>query len=145
MHLNVCLTIENFVLVGLDWVSTHDAIFFSMSHIHAYVLFHSYFWIVIVICFSLSLSLSDRLHMAPKCKSTPTQNPLGSGGLLFLLIPFPLFMFGSMMGRLSRTSLRTFRNVAFIRSAMSFCWTFPTFLYPVSFGLGDGNFFVRYP
>ena len=66
-------------------------------------------------------------------------------GLLLLLIPFPLFMFGSMMGRPSRTSLRTFRNVAFIRSAMSFCRTFLTFLYPVSFGLGDGNFFVRYP
>ena len=28
---------------------------------------------------SLSLSLSDRLQMAPKHKSTPAQNPFGSG------------------------------------------------------------------
>ena len=48
------------------------------------------------------------------------------------------------MGRPSRTSLRTFRNVAFIRNAMSFCRTFPTLFYPVSFELGDGNLFVRY-
>ena len=29
-------------------------------------------------CF-LSLSLTDRLHMAPKRKSTPTRNPFGFG------------------------------------------------------------------
>ena len=79
-HLDVCLIIENCLLVGLDWVSTHDPIYFQ--HVtcscifHAYEFFHSYFQIVVVFYFllSLSLSLTDRLHMAPKCKSTSARN-----------------------------------------------------------------------
>ena len=39
------------------------------------------------------------------------------------------------VSRHNRTSLRTFRNVAFIWSAMLFFWTFPTLLYLVSLGL----------
>ena len=65
------------------------------------------------------------------------------GLLLFFL--FPLFTFGSEMGRPNRISLRTFRNVAFIRSAMLFRRTFPTLLSLWSFVLGVGNLFVRYP
>ena len=61
-----------------------------------------------------------------------------------LLLIFPLFTFGSMMKRPIGTSLRTFLNVAFIWSAMWFCRTFSTLLYPMSFTLGDGNLFVRY-
>ena len=84
MHLDVCLIVENCVLVGLDWVSTHDAIIFSTSHVHAYFM-HTYpffsiflFWVVMVCFVCLSLSPLDRLRMAPKCKSTPTQNPFRS-------------------------------------------------------------------
>ena len=117
---------------------------FSMSHVHAYVLFHYYFWIVIVFCFFLSLSLS-RID----CAWHPSTNLLRHETLLvssfLLLILFPFFTFGSMMGRPCKTSLRNFRNLAFIRSAMSFCRNFPTLLYPMSFRLEDENLFVRYP
>ena len=58
MHLDVCLTIENCVLIGLDWVSTHDAI--SVSHVHAYFM-HTYSLIPFLDCdcvvFFLFLSL----------------------------------------------------------------------------------------
>ena len=121
---------------------------FSMSHVHAYVLFHYYFWIVIVFCFFLSLSLSLSLSRID-CAWHPSANPLRFrtllvSGLLLLLI-HPIFKFDFMMGRPTRTSLRTFRDGAFIQSTMSFYQTFPTLLYPVSFELGDGNLFVRYP
>ena len=69
---------------GLGW--TYDAIIFSTSHIHAYFM-HTYpfFSFFILYCdyvlffFSLSLSLSNKLHMAPKQKSTSTWNPFCSG------------------------------------------------------------------
>ena len=109
---------------------------------------HTYYFIIIfelLLCFvSLSLSLS-RID----CAWHPSTNLLRHETLLvssfLLLIVFPFFTFGSMMGRPCKTSLRTFRNLAFIRSAMSFCWNFPTLLYPMSFRLGDENLFVRYP
>ena len=62
---------------------------FSSSHVQAYVLFHSYFWIVIMFSLSLSLSLSlphvymNRLRIAPKRKSILAWNPLGSGSSSF--------------------------------------------------------------
>ena len=65
----------------------------------------------IFLSLSLSLSLSDRLRMAPKSKSTPAQNPFGSESSSSNT---PLFTFSSVMGRPNRTSLRTFRNMAFI-------------------------------
>ena len=82
MHLDVCLTIENCVLIGLDWVSTHDAI--SMSHAHAYFM-HTYSLIPFLDCDCVvfSLFLSDRLCMALKRKSTLAQNPLGFGSSSF--------------------------------------------------------------
>ena len=109
---------------------------------------HTYYFIIIFelwLCFvSLSLSLS-RID----CAWNPSTNLLRHETLLvssfLLLILFPFFTFGSMMGRPCKTSLRTFRNLAFIRSAMSFCRNFPTLLYPMSFRLGDENLFVRYP
>ena len=155
MHIDVCLVIENCVLVDLDWVSTYDAIYFQ--HVicswifHAYVLFHSYFWIVIVFCFLLSLSLSLFLSLSRiDCKWHLSTNLLRLRillvpGLLLLIFPFPLFTFGFVMGRPNRTSLRTFRNMAFIQSALSLRRTFPTLLSLWSFGLGAGNLFVSYP
>ena len=72
MHLDVCLIVKSCVLVGLDWVSTHGAIF--VSHItcscifHAYVSFFISFYVLYCDCVlsSLSLSFLDRLCMAPK-------------------------------------------------------------------------------
>ena len=125
MHLDVCLFIENCVLVGLHWVSTHDAIIFHMSHVHAYFM-HTYLFFSFFVLFCdcvLSLSLSLSLSQID-CAWHPSANLIQLGtrfvlGLLCLLIfPFPLFKFGSVMRRPIRTSLRTFLNVAFIRSVM---------------------------
>ena len=97
----------------------------------------------------LSLSLSLSLSRID-CTRHLSTNPLWLRtflvlGLLLLIFPFPLFTFSSMMGRPNRTSLRTFKEVAFIWSAILFCWTFSTLLSPVSFRLRTGNLFVRYP
>ena len=71
------------MLVGLDWVFTHDAFKFCTSHVHAFM--HTlYFFIPFLVCdvfyslsLSLSLSLLDRRAMTPKVrKSTPVWNPL---------------------------------------------------------------------
>ena len=62
MHLDVYFIIENCVLVGLDWASTHGAIIFSTSHVHAYYMhtlsFLFLYSFVTMFYFSLSLSLS---------------------------------------------------------------------------------------
>ena len=123
MHLDVYLIIENCVLVGLDWASTHGAIIFSTSHVHAYFMhtlsFLSLYSFVTVFSLSLSLSLSQI-----DCAWHPSVNlilleTLFVPGLLRLLtFPFPLFTFSFVMRRPIRTSLRTFLNVAFIWSAM---------------------------
>ena len=117
---------------------------FSTSHVYAYFM-HTYSSILISGCdcvLFLSLSLID-------CAWYLSANLLCLGtllvpSLLLLLIPFPFFTFGSMMGRPYRTSLRTLRNVAFIWSTMSFCRTFSTLFYLMPFKIGDGNLFVRY-
>ena len=125
MHLDVYFIIENCVLVGLDWASTHGAIIFSTSHVHAYFM-HTLSFLFLysfVTMFSLSLSLSLSLSRI-NCAWNPSTNLILLGtllilGLLHLLtFPFPLFKFGSVMRRPIRTSLRTFLNVAFIWSAM---------------------------
>ena len=59
MHLDVCLYVENCVLIGLDWVEPIMHLFCT-SHVHAYV--HSSFLLLVlccdcVFCFSPSLSL----------------------------------------------------------------------------------------
>ena len=89
------------VLVGLDWFSTHDAIIFSTSHVHAFIPFLFFLFALLWLCsvsFSLSLSLSlflslsllDRLHMAPKHKSNPSQDPFRFGSSSSFDLPIPL-------------------------------------------------------
>ena len=60
MHLDVCLFVENRVLLGLDWVEPMMQFSFSVSHVHAYFM-HTYpffsiflFWVMIVFAVSLS-------------------------------------------------------------------------------------------
>ena len=64
------------------------------------------------------------------------------GHLLLILLRLTS---GSVMRRLIGTSRRTFLNVAFILSATWFYRAFSILLYPMSFTLGDGNLFMRYP
>ena len=114
---------------------THDASY--ILHVtcscifHAYVSFHfSISGCDVFLSLSLSLSLS---HSQIDCAWHLSANPLRLKtllvlSLLLLILLFPLSTFGSVIGRPNRTSLRTFRNVAFIRSAMLFCRTFPLLL-----------------
>ena len=120
---------------------------FSKSHVHASFI-HTYsfipfsrLWLCYVSSLSLSLSQID-------CAWHLSANPLQLGTLLVLslfLLIHPLFTFGSVMVRPSKTSLRTFKDVALIQSIMLFFRTFLTLLYPMSFGLKDENLFMRYP
>jgi len=105
-----------------------------------------FFLFVVIYCDVFSLSLID-CTWHPKHVSPLQLGTLLVLGLLLLLLLIlsPLFTLGSMMGRPKRTSWRTFRKVAFIQSAMLFCWTFLTLLSPSSFELGVGNLFVRDP
>ena len=123
----------------------------ALHSISIFTIFHGFRWVLDYwkLCvgrFGLSLSLSP-IDYAWHLSANLIQL-----GILFVLVlhlllifSFPFFKFGSMMRRLIRTSVRTFPNVAFIRSTMWFCWTFSTLLYMMSFTLGDGNLFVRYP
>ena len=107
--------------IGLDWVEPMMQLFLA-RHIFMHIScirtlsFLSLYSIVIMFClFFLSLSPS-RID----CTWHPSRNLLRLGTLFvqghLLLLIFPLFTFGSVMRRPSRTSLRTFLNVAFIRS-----------------------------
>ena len=151
MHLDVCLIIGTCAgRFGL--VLPMMQVIFCTSHVHAYFMrtypFISLF--LVVMCFlslSLSLPLSlTQINYVWHLSANPLRlETLLVPGLLLLILLFPLFMFGSVIGRPNKTSLRTFRNVAFIRSAMLFCWTFLTLLSLWSFGLEAGNLFVRDP
>ena len=140
----MCAWLLKCVLVGLDWVL--PMMQFIFLHVTCSCIFHAYlsflflfFWL-----WCLSLSLSDRLRMAPKRKSTLARNSLGFGSSSSDPL-IPLFMFGSVMGRPNRTSLKNFRNMAFIWNTMLFYQTFPTFLSLRSFGLRAKNLFMRDP
>ena len=134
---------------GLGW--THDAIIFSMSHVHSHFM-HTYpFFSFFVLCcdYVLFLSLIPSLSQID-CAWCPNANLIWLGTLfvpshhLLLILPFPFFTFDSMMRKPIRTSQRTFLNMAFIQSAMWFYQTFPILLFSMSFTLEDGNLFMRY-
>ena len=91
--------------------------------------------LVLFCVFFLSLSpfLSISCSIAPKCKSTPSRNPLRfkasfSSPLLILHPP----MSSSVMIKPIRTFQRTFHDVAFIQNAKSFYWTFSILTFPLS-------------
>ena len=121
-HLDLCLIVENCVLIGLDWVELMMQLFLAlhmfMYSFHAYIPFLFYLSFLGCDCVLFSLSLLDRLHRHP------STNLLRLGTLFILshLLPpillFPLFTFSFVMRRPIRTSWRTFLNVVFIRSAM---------------------------
>ena len=83
MHLDVCLYVENYVLIGLDCVEPMMqfplARHIFMHSFHAYIPFLFYLFVLGCDCVLFSLSLSDRLRMAPKRKFTSTWNPFRFG------------------------------------------------------------------
>ena len=112
----------------------------ALHSIFIFTVFHAY---IPFLSLSLSLSQIDYTWY-------PSANLLQSGTIfvrdhLLLILLFPFFTFSSLIRRPIRTSLRTFLNVAFIRSATWFCRTLKTLLYSISFTLGDRILFMRYP
>ena len=87
--LDVCLLCCNdCVLLGLDWAEPMIFFLVCISHVHAFSCIRTfnslYSFILFCWCFfdclfpSLSLFLALVCSMAPKCKFTPSQNPLQS-------------------------------------------------------------------
>ena len=94
MHLDVCLLYYNdCMLLGLDWVepmlSLSLHVTCSCIFMHTYLHFFIFLYIASLVLFCVSLSLSPSLllmlvcFMAPKRKSTMSQNPLHSGASSF--------------------------------------------------------------
>ena len=89
MHFRCVITMLNCcVLVGLDWI---EPMMYLSLHVTCSCIFHAYvplilyiliYWCCLVLFCSLFLPLSLFLllvySMAPKCKSTPSENPLYS-------------------------------------------------------------------
>ena len=118
MHLlDVCLIIDmSVVRFGLGFAMMQFQ--FCTSHVYAYFM-HTYSFLSLVlvvmcvcVCVCVFFFRIDCVwHLSANLLWLRT---LLVPSLLLLILPFPLFTFGFVMGRLNRTSLRTFRNVAFI-------------------------------
>ena len=114
-------------------------------HFHAYVLSIQY--ILILFCYLGLYWLPLSPSLSSVCVSLllwhPNANLLHPRTLFVpghpLLLILHLFLSSSMMRRPNRTSLRTSLDKAFIRNAKSFCRTFPTLTYPLSFIIGVGS------
>ena len=119
MHLDVCLYVENCVLIGLDWVEPMMQIFFAYHMFMHFLCIRTLSLLYILVpvmmvffCFSLSLSLIVyALH--------PSANSLRLKTLFFprhLPLILLLFTFSSVMRRPVKTSRITSPNVVFIRN-----------------------------
>ena len=141
MHFRcVIYMLSCYVLVGLDWAE--PMMFLNLhvicSCIRTFIFLYSYIFCVgtFLIVF-LSLSLHSCVSLLLWHLNT---NLLRLGHLLPLTLHHPLF--GFVMRTLERTSWRTFVNETFIQNVMSFCQTFLTLTYPLSFTVGVGSHFV---
>ena len=132
--------------IGLGWA--HDAISFAYHmFMHSpcirtlfsiYLLYLNCFGTFLIVSLSLPLFLFTLvMSMAPKRKSTLSQNPLRFGARLLLILL--ILIFGSVMRLPERTSRRTFFAEVFIRNVESFWRTSPTLTFPLSFTIGDGS------
>ena len=101
MHLDVCLYVENCVLIGLDWVEPMMQCFLHTTCsciFHAYVPFIFY---LLVLCCDGSLSLSLSLSRIV-CAWHPSTNLLHLGTLhvlRHLLLTLLFFTYGSVIRR----------------------------------------------
>ena len=150
MHFRCVLyMLSRCVLLGLDqaeammYLSLHVTC--SCIFIHTYLHFFIFLYTAIIGTF-LIVSLSLSLFLALVCSCHLNANLLHPRTLCvlghLLLLTLHLLLYGSMMIKLERTFQRTFVDEVFIRNAMSFCRTFPTLTYPLSFIVGVGSHFV---
>ena len=120
-----------------------------LMHFHAYV-FYILYILIYLNCFGTFLIISfSRPHSLVYVNASWHLNislfhpgtPFTSGHPLLLLILLP-HTSDSVMRMPKRTSLRTSLDEAFIRNAKSFCWTFSTLTYPLSFTVGVESHYV---
>ena len=136
------------VLVGLDWAELmmYLNLHVICSCIHIFNSLHSYILLCWYFSDCLSLSLSLSLFLALVCSCHLNANLLHPRTLCVLghLLPLTLhlLLYGSVMIKPERTFWRTFVDEAFIWNATSFCRTFLTLTYPLSFIVGVGSHFV---
>ena len=138
------------VLVGLDWAKPMMLFYIAchmFMHSHAYVLSFQYiliycelFWDFFDCLLSLSLPFSVYVslflwHRIVNLLCPRTLFVSGHPLLLTLL----LSLFGFVIRRPNRTSLRTFLDKAFILNAKLSCRTSLTSTYPLSSTVGDGG------
>ena len=121
-----------------------------MSHAHAFscirtfIFFYSYTAVVstfLIVSFSLSLSFlrwSALWHLNAILLRPKTLCVLGH----FLPLTLHLLLYDFVMIKPERTFQRTFVDEAFIWNATSFCWTFLTLTYPLSFIVGVRSHFM---
>ena len=134
--------------IGLDWAKpimhlnlhvTCSCIFMHM-YLQYFILWYFVVVTFLIVFLSLSLSYVSLLlwHLNANLLSPKTFCVLGH------LLPLTLLhlLFSSMMRMLERTSRRTFVDKAFIWNATSFCQTFLTLTYPLSFTVGVGSHFM---
>ena len=108
--------LQTCVLVGLDWVKPMMQLLLHVTcsciPMHTYFLFNTFWY------YFAAWDFSDCLFL-----------PLS-------------FLFGLIMRRPNRTSLRTSLDEAFIWNAKSFCRISPTLTYPLSFTVGVRSHYV---
>ena len=129
------------IRIGLGWA---NYVFKLACHMfmHTYLYFVTFLYTVVLVLFLLSHSLFLALvySMAPKRKSTPSQNPLRSGASSSSdPTPFHVWFRDD---KAQKDFLQNFWDEAFIQNTTSFCQTFPTLTYPLSFTVGIGSHFV---
>ena len=141
------------VLVGLDWAEPMMLFILyvtcSCIPMHTFFPFNIFFDILncfgtFLIVFSLSLSLSLSLLLSVYVNLllwNPNVNLLRPETLFIPRHPFLLTLllslFGFVIRRPNRTSLRSFLDEAFILKTKSSCRTSPTLTYPLSSIVGD--------
>ena len=132
---------------GLGWA--HDIFKFArhmLMHFHAYIpSFFSILILLLLVLFWLSLSLSLSFlrwsalwHLNAILLRPKTLCVLGH----FLPLTLHLLLYDFVMIKPKRTFQRTFVDEAFIWNAISFCWTFLTLTYPLSFIVGVRSHFM---
>ena len=120
-----------------------------MSYVHAFPCIHSFLsiyfdilWTILGLFWLSSLSLPLSVYISLLLWH-PNINLLCLETLFVpghpLLLTLLLSLFGSLIRRPNRTSLRTFLNETFILNAKSSCRTSLTPTYPLSSTVGDGG------
>ena len=120
-----------------------------MSNVHAFPCICSFYllYLDIVLLLGTFFMVFFSLSLSSICISLllwhPNANLLCAGTLFIpgypLLLILHIFLFGSVIRRQNRTSLRTFPDKAFNLNSKSSCRTSPILTFPLSSTVGNGS------